>query len=129
MKSFRSMAKVLEKELHSAWNSLGLPFSTPPVQESKVGLIDPEATILLTVLFSKHSRIMTDVPAWISRFSDLINHWKIKSLLSVLTAEQKDAAIDIMRDSHFEACPNTFKRAVGLTGKPPEVTRRELRFR
>jgi hypothetical protein len=129
MKSFRSIAKLLEKELHSAWNSLGLSFSSPPVRESKLGLIDPEATILLTVLFSKHNRIMTDVPAWISRFSDLINHGKIKSLLSVLTTEQKEAAIDTMRDSHFEACPIAFKRAVGLAGKPPEVTSRELRSR
>jgi len=129
MKSFKSMERALEKELGGAWVSLGLPFSASPAQESEVGLIDPEATILLTIMFSRHARVMTDLPAWISRFSDLINHWKIKSLLSLLTTDQRDAVIGKMRNSHFEACPSAFKRAVGLTGKPSKVTGREIRSR
>ena len=129
MKSFKSIEKALEGELCSAMGALGLPFSVPAMQESEVGLIDPETTVLLALMFSKHSRVVTDVPAWISRFSGLINHSKIRSLLSLLRTEQKKALIDTIRGGHFEACPDAFKRAVGLTGKPPEAARRELRSR
>ena len=126
MKSFKSIEKALEEELHISMGAMGVPFSVPAMQESKVGLIDPETTILLTLMLPKHSRVMTDVPAWISRFSDLVNHSKIKSLLCLLNTEQRNALIDTMRKSHFEACPDAFKRAVGLTGEPPEKARREL---
>jgi hypothetical protein len=122
MISFRKIEEVI----NCTWSTLGLPFSEPPVQESKVGLIDPEVTILMTLMFSNHSRIMTDVPAWVLKFSDLINNWKIKSLLSLLPNEQKEALIGRMRGSNFEVCPTGFKKACGLVDLKHKDSKREI---
>lgn len=126
MKSFQNIEKALGKKLISVLTTMGMPFSATPLRESRDGIIDPEAAILLAVSFANHSRVMTDLPAWISKHADLINHGKLKSLLSMFAEEQRHTVVDAMRGGLFEACPTAFKRAVGLGGQASSSKKRDL---
>jgi len=95
MNSFQAITNRANQLLRRAWVNLGLPFYVPMVNEKKEGIIDIEALLLATVLFMGQDRIVTDVPAWIARFQDLINHQKLKSILcgSILDYDQQQTSL------------------------------------
>jgi len=44
------------------------------------GIIDVEALIMTTLLLMEQDRTATDLPAWLNRFSGLVNHQKLKTM-------------------------------------------------
>ncbi|RLB54718.1 MAG: hypothetical protein DRI34_11640 [Deltaproteobacteria bacterium] len=126
MKSTERLQGAAEPLLLSAWNTLGLPFDVEALDERERGIIDPEVAILLTVMCSTSSRAPTDIPAWILRFSDMVNHGKLKALMVMLGDRHREAVVRRMRRWLFAACPKTFRRAVSLPDEAPETAVREL---
>jgi len=66
--------------IRCAWVTMGIPFDVPMVNEKREGIIDVEALFMATFLFMEQDRIVTDLPAWIIRFKDIINHQKLKTM-------------------------------------------------
>lgn len=129
MKSLKTSIESIEAELLRVWRCLGLPFSQVPAEEAEVGLIDPEATLLLTLVFARDSRVLTDVPAWLVRYSDLLNHGKIRSLLALLPSGLQGRAAAKMREGLFVACPPLVKKAFGIKKRPGHEAVRTIRSR
>jgi len=101
------------------WRNLGLPFDAPMVHEKKEGIIDVESLLLATILFMGHDRIATDVPAWIARFQDLINHQKLKSMIQASPEKYRMAILESVKQISFQATPAPFRKIFGLPGHPP----------
>ena len=79
--------------LRRAWVNMGIPFDVPMVDEKKMGIIDVEALLSITFLLMGQDRIVTDLPAWILRFKDLINHQKLKTILKAFSEKYRKAVI------------------------------------
>ena len=67
------LQKKTDAVIKGAWVSLGCPFDLPMIKEKDDGIIDVEALIMSTLMVMKQDRMTTDLPAWLSRFSSLIN--------------------------------------------------------
>jgi hypothetical protein len=118
MNSSQAITNKAQQILRRAWVNLGLPFDIPMVNEKKEGIIDVEALLLATVLLMEQDRIVTDVPAWIARFQDLINHQKLKSMIQASPEKHRMAILKIVKQDSFQATPSPFKKIFGLHGHP-----------
>ncbi len=107
--------------LRKAWVNLGLPFDVPMVNEKKEGIIDVEALLLATILLMEQDRIVTDLPAWIVRFQDLLNHQKLKSMVQASPEKHRMTILENVKQDSFQATPNPFKKIFGLQGHPPKT--------
>jgi hypothetical protein len=119
MNSFQAITNKANQTLRRAWVNLGLPFDVPMVNEKKEGIIDVESLLLATVLFMEQDRIVTDVPAWIARFQDLINHQKLKSMVQASPEKHRMTILESVKQDSFQATPNPFRKIFGLQGHPP----------
>ena len=121
MNSFHAITNKANQTLRRAWVNLGLPFDAPMVNEKKDGIIDVESLLLATILFMEHDRIVSDVPAWIVRFQDLINHQKLKSMVQAWPEKHRMTILENVKKDHFQATPKPFKKIFGLQGHPPKT--------
>ena len=107
----RDKAKVLVK---SAWVNMGLPFNAPMVEENREGIIDVEALLIITFLLMERDRMVTDVPAWIIRFGDLMNHQKLKTLVTVIPGKHRHAISEKLAWGSFGAAPGAVRKIFGI---------------
>jgi len=117
--AIKDRAKVL---VSSAWVTMGLPVDAPMVDEKKEGIIDVEALLIITFLLMERDRMVTDVPAWIIRFGDLINHQKLKTLVKVTPGKYKDAIAEKLVWGSFGAASSVFRKVFGIK----EISQKEL---
>ena len=119
MKSSKTITNRANQTLRRAWVNLGLPFDAPVVNEKKEGIIDVEALLLASILFMEQDRIVTDVPAWIVRFQDLLNHQKLKSMVQASPEKHRMAILKIVKQDSFQTTTSPFRKIFGLQGHPP----------
>jgi len=100
--------------IRSAWVTMGIPFDVPMVNEKREGIIDVEALFMATFLFMEQDRMVTDLPAWIIRFKDIINHQKLKSMFKSCSEKHKGTILKNLNHDPFGATPESFKRVFGL---------------
>jgi len=100
--------------IRCAWVTMGIPFDVPIVNEKREGIIDVEALFIATFLFMEQDRMVTDLPAWIIRFKDIINHQKLKSMFKSCPEKHKRTIFKNLNHNPFSATPESFKRAFGL---------------
>jgi len=100
--------------IRCAWVTMGIPFDVPMVNEKREGIIDVEALFMATFLFMEQDRMVTDLPAWIIRFKDIINHQKLKTMFKSCPEKHKRTIFKSLNHDHFGAAPETFKRVFGL---------------
>ena len=129
MKSFKTITNRANLILHRAWVNLGLPFDAPEINEKKEGIIDVEALMLCTMLLMEQDRIVTDLPAWIARFKDLINHQKLKSMLMSSAEKYRKAIGAKIKQDPFLTAPHSFKSIFGLHGHPRKAAFETVEFR
>jgi len=108
------MENKANQMLRRAWVNMGLPFAVPMVDEKREGIIDVEALLILTILLMKQDRIVTDLPAWIIRFKDLINHQKLKTMVKASPEKYQKTIIENLNQDPFAATPDAFKRIFNL---------------
>ena len=105
--------------IRCAWVTMGIPFDVPIVNEKREGIIDLEALFMATFLFMQQDRMVTDLPAWIIRFKDIINHQKLKSMFMSCPEKHKRTIFKNLNHDPFGATPESFKRVFGLKNIPP----------
>ena len=121
MNSFQAIPRRAHQILRRALVNLGLPFDVPMIHEKKEGIIDVEALLLATFLLMEQDRIVTDVPAWILRFQDLINHQKLKSMVQASPEKHRMTILENVKKDSFQATPKAFIKIFGLQGHPPKT--------
>lgn len=104
--------------IRCAWVTMGIPFDVPMVNEKREGIIDVEALFMATFLFMEQNRMVTDLPAWIIRFKDIINHQKLKSMFKSCPEKHKRTIYKNLNHDPFAATPKSFKRVFGLKNLP-----------
>jgi hypothetical protein len=104
--------------IRTAWVTMGIPFDVPMVNEKREGIIDVEALFMATFLCMEQDRMVTDLPAWIIRFKDIINHQKLKSMFKACPEKHKRTIVDNLNHDPFSATPESFKRVFGLKSIP-----------
>jgi len=119
--------------IQSAWVTMGIPFDALMVNEKREGIIDVEALFMATFLFMEQNRIVTDLPAWIIRFKDIINHQKLKSMFKSCPEKHKRTIVNNLNHDPFGATPESFKRVFGLKNIPTKesvqtIERRSLKL-
>jgi len=119
--------------IRSAWVTMGIPFDAPIVNEKREGIIDVEALFMATFLFMEQDRMVTDLPAWIIRFKDIINHQKLKSMFNSCPEKHKRTIFKNLNHDPFGATPESFKRIFGLKNIPTKesvqtIERRSLKL-
>ena len=100
--------------IKGAWVTLGIPFDLPMVREKNEGIIDVEALIMTTLLMMEHDRTLTDLPAWINRFSSLINHQKLKTMFKTMSEEKRSVVLENLNQDLFCSVPKSFKSVFSL---------------
>jgi len=104
--------------IRCAWVTMGIPFDVPIVNEKREGIIDVEALFMATFLFMEQDRMVTDLPAWIIRFKDIINHQKLKSMFKSCPEKHKRTIFKNLNHDPFGATPESFIRVFGLKNLP-----------
>ena len=117
MKSIRIFNKQFSPVIKSAWVTLGIPFDKSAVDEKIDGIIDVEALILISLLLFDQDRLATDIPAWTNRFSTLINHQKLKTMLKMMPGPQKEIIFKNIVQPTFQCMPKPVRQIFSL--KPP----------
>jgi len=112
---------------------MGIPFDVPIVNEKREGIIDVEALFMATFLFMEQDRMITDLPAWIIRFKDIINHQKLKSMSKSCPEKHKRTIFENLNHDPFGATPQSFKRVFDLKNIPKKesvqtIERRSLKL-
>lgn len=119
----------LDRMLRSAWVNMGLPFDVPTMDEKKGGIIDVEALLIVTFLLMEQDRMVTDLPAWIIRFRDLINHQKLKSLFKATPTKYRGVLVEKLNQVHFLAAPKSFRKVFGIQEPPTREVLESLEIR
>lgn len=108
---------------------MGIPFDVPMVNEKKEGVIDVEALFMATFLFMERDRIVTDLPAWIIRFKEIINHQKLKSMFKACPEKYKRTISENLNRDPFGTTPESFKKVFGLKNLPSKEIIKTIEIR
>jgi hypothetical protein len=114
MKSITPLQKRASVAVKGAWVALGIPFDVPMTNEKVEGIIDVEALIMTTLLVMEQDRIATDLPAWLSRYSDLVNHQKLKTMFNTMPGQHRSVILEKVSQSPFRAAPKSIRDIFSL---------------
>jgi len=114
MKSIAGFQKKTNELLKRAWVALGIPFDLPVINEKVEGIIDAEALIMGTLLMMTQDRIVTDMPAWLNRFSGLINHQKLKTMAKTISRDHRTDILENLDKTVFSGAPKGFRAIFNL---------------
>ena len=129
MKSIKNLQNKTNPLIKGAWVTLGIPFDLPMVIEKNEGIIDVEALIMTTLLMMEHDRILTDLPAWINRFSSLINHQKLKTMFKTMSGEKRDVVLENLNQDLFRSIPKSFQSVFSLKELSPSSISENVNMR
>lgn len=104
--------------IKGAWATLGMPFDLPVINERIEGIIDAEALIMATLLLLEQDRMLTDLPAWLRRFSSLINHQKLKTMVKTMPRQHSSRLAETLSQTPFGGVPKSMRNIFNL--KEPE---------
>jgi hypothetical protein len=108
---------------------MGIPFDVPMVQEKREGIIDVEALLFITLLMMERDRMVTDIPAWIIRFRDLINFQKLKTIFITSPEKYKSGLIAKLNQTPSFSPPAAFRKLFGLHELPSTELAETVRMR
>jgi hypothetical protein len=123
MKSIVSLQKKASRVIKGAWVALGIPFDLPGIDEKIEGIIDIEALIMTTVVLMEQDRMVTDLPAWLSRFSSLINHQKLKTMFKTTPRQHRLVIQENLNRSLFRGAPKSIRNIFNLERASEDVLR------
>jgi len=125
----KAIKNKANRMIRRAWVNMGIPFNAPLVNEKREGIIDVEALLITTFLLMGQDRIVTDLPAWIIRFKDVINHQKLKTLLKNSPEKYRKAVVQKLNQDPFGVTPGSFKNIFGLQKIPTREIRKTIEIR
>jgi len=114
MTSITTLKQETNRLIEGSWVTLGMPFDLPMIEEKAEGIIDVEALIIATLLVMGKDRLVTDLPAWINRFSNLINFQKLKTIFKELSEEHGRLILANLNQINFYSTPRAFSNVFDL---------------
>jgi len=123
MKSIATLQKKASHAVKGAWVALGIPFDVPMTDEKVEGIIDVEALIMTTMLLMEQDRTATDLPAWLRRFSSLINHQKLKTMFNMMPGQHRSVIMEKLNQSPFRSAPKSMRNIFDLGAAPESVSK------
>jgi hypothetical protein len=130
MKSTTTLQKKASPAVKEAWVALGIPFDVPVIDEKVQGIIDVEAVIMTTLLLMEQDRMATDLPAWLSRFSGLVNHQKLKTMFNTMPSHHRSAILEKLSQPPFRPAPKSIRDIFNLESASEAVSKTvQLRVR
>ena len=117
MKSIATLQRKASPAVKGAWVALGIPFDVPMTDEKVEGIIDVEALIMTTMLLMEQDRTATDLPAWLSRFSSLVNHQKLKTMFNTMPGQHRSVILEKLNQSPLRGAPKSIRNIFSL--EPP----------
>jgi hypothetical protein len=94
--------------------ALGIPFDLSVIDEKVEGIIDIEALIVASLLLMEQDRMATDLPAWLSRFSSLINHQKLKTMFRMMPGQHRSVILGNLNQSPLRGAPKSIRNIFNL---------------
>ena len=122
MKSIEALQERTGPVIRSAWATLGIPFDVPVIDEKVEGIIDIEALIMTTLLMMELGRMVTDLPAWLSRFSSLINHQKLKTMFKAMPLQQRSIIVENVSQGSFGGTAKSIRNIFNLEPAPVAIS-------
>jgi hypothetical protein len=117
MKSISNLKKRANPAIKAAWVAFGIPFDVSMIDEKVDGIIDVEALIMNTLLLVEQDRMVTDLPAWLGRFSSLINHQKLKTMFITTPRRHRSVILENLNKTLLTAAPKSVRNIFNL--EPP----------
>lgn len=114
MISIETLKQETNRLVKGAWVTLGVPFDLPMIEEKDEGIIDVEALSIATLLVMGKNRLATDFPAWVNRFSNLINYQKLKTIFRGLSEEYRKLIRANLNQITFYSTPSAFRNVFNL---------------
>jgi hypothetical protein len=114
MKSITALQRKASPAVKGAWVALGIPFDAPMIDEKVEGIIDVEALIMTTLLLMEQDRMATDLPAWLNRFSGLVNHQKLKTVFNTMPGQHRLETLEKVSQSPFCGAPKSIRNIFSL---------------
>lgn len=114
MTSMKTLKHEASRLAEGEWVTLGMPLDFPRIEEKSEGIIDVEALIIATLLVIREDRLVTDLPAWVNRFSNLINFQKLKTIFRRLSEDYRRLIFDNLNNVHFYTTPKVFRNVFDL---------------
>lgn len=115
MTSIAKLKEEINRVLKAAWVTLGIPFDFLMIEEKADGIVDVEALIIATLLVMEEDRLATDLPAWVNRFSSLINFQKLKTIFRRLSKKQREVVLTRLTHAYyFTTTPKKFRNVFGF---------------
>ena len=130
----KKSAEILKHEanrlIKKAWATLGMPFDLIMIEEKTRGIIDVEALVVATLLVMREDRLVTDLPAWVNRFENLINFQKLKTIFNKLSGEHKKLVRTNLDHTHFfRSTPRAFRVIFDLRAEESKSFDETVRLR
>ena len=122
MKSMETLQEKTSPVIKGAWVTLGVPLALPGIDEKVDGIIDIEALIMTTLLMMEQDRMVTDLPAWLSRFSSLINHQKLKSMFKSMPRQQSSVIVENLGQIPLRGAPKSIRNIFNLESASEAVS-------
>lgn len=129
MSSIKKLKNETRKLLKGEWATLGMPFDFSMVEEKSEGIIDVEALIIATLLVMGKDRLVTDLPAWVNRFLNLINFQKLKTIFRGLSENYKKIILTNLDNEHFHVAPKAFRNIFNLRAEESVPANKTVRSR
>ena len=123
MKSIATLQRKASPAVKGAWVALGIPFDVPMTDEKVEGIIDIEALIMTTLLLMEQDRMATDLPAWFSRFSRLVNHQKLKTMFNAMPGQHRSAILEKVNQSLFRGAPKSIRNIFSLEAASEAISK------
>lgn len=114
MESFEALKQETRTLVKRAWVNLGMPFDLSMIEEKVEGIIDVEPLIITTLLIMEKDRMATDLPLWVSRFSNLINFQKLKTIFKGLPEKLRRLAMANLKQVKLGATSKLFANVFDL---------------
>ena len=114
MISVEKLKQETKNLVEGAWVTLGMPFDLTMIEERNEGIIDVEALSMATLLVMGKDRLVTDLPAWVSQFSKLINFQKLKTIFRGLSEEHGRLILANHDQNNFNSTPRAFRNVFNL---------------
>jgi len=111
-----SIIRAIQDALSRAWATLGLPLSHDLIQETKEGIVDPEALLVATALFCDEPRVLLDVAVWAWAFEGILIHQKLTSIVRRLPSARRQDINNALKDAELAGLPEKVRRALGAEG-------------
>jgi hypothetical protein len=108
---------AVEESLARCWATLGVPLGLPRLEERKDGLIDPEALTVLSLLFCRDSRLLSDVAVWLAVNNDILIHQKIGHLARQLDGSRREELAKRAGSRELSAILPAVARSLGAAGR------------